>query len=109
MESNPFVADNRFSDVFFGCNQSQTIVGTYKLPDGFEFDQLPQNLKMIMPDTSISVSRISQVQDGVLQTRIQLEFKKAIYPAAQYPDLQEFYKSMFDILNEQFVIRKKKS
>jgi hypothetical protein len=108
LENNPFVSDNRFSDVFFGYNQSYTILGNYNLPDGFEYDQLPKNIKMIMPDTSIVVSRISAVTENTLQTRIQIDFKKPVYAADQYPDLQEFYQRMFDILNEQFVYRKKK-
>jgi hypothetical protein len=108
LEKNPFVADTRFSDVFFGCNQTYMIIGNFTLPEGYEFDQLPKNIKMIMPDTSIVASRISQASGDMMQTRIQVDFKKPVFSAAQYPELQEFYKSLFDMLNEQFVIRKKK-
>jgi hypothetical protein len=107
-DKNPFVADNRFSDVFFGCRQSVTILGNFSLPEGYEFDELPKNLKMILPDTSIVISRASQVSNNRLETRISLEFKKPIYPADQYAELQEFYQRLYDILNEQYVVRKKK-
>jgi hypothetical protein len=107
LEENPFVADNRFSDVFFGCNQSYAIYGYYTLPEGYEFDELPKNIKMIMPDTSIAISRISQVSGSMLQLRLTIDFKKPYYPAAQYGELHEFYLRLFDILNEQYVIRKK--
>ncbi|MGZ5222198.1 MAG: hypothetical protein ACXWC7_19080, partial [Chitinophagaceae bacterium] len=108
LEKNPFIADNRFSDVFFGYNQSFAIYGNFNLPEGYEFDALPKNIKMIMPDTSITISRMSQVAGNVLQTRVQLDFKKPYYPATQYAELQDFYHRLFDILNEQFVVRKKK-
>lgn len=62
---------------------------------------------MILPDTSMIISRMSQLNGNALQTRIQLDFKKPIYPAEQYAELQEFYQRFFDILNEQFVVRKK--
>ena len=39
--------------------------------------------------------------------RINLDFKKPFYSAAEYGGFREFYKKLFDILNEQFVIRKK--
>jgi hypothetical protein len=107
LEKNPFVADNRSSDVFFGCRQSYNIVGTFALPDGYVLDALPKNIRMILPDTSVSISRMVQVNNNVLQTLIQLDFKKAVYPADQYAELHEFYQRLFDILNEQFVIRKK--
>lgn len=105
---NPFVADNRFSDVFFGSNQSYLLLGNITVPDGYELEELPKNMKMIMPDTSISISRASQFSDNTLLTKIQLEFKKPYFPAEEYPDLQEFYKHLYTLLNEQFVIRKKK-
>lgn len=109
LEKNPFVADERVSDVFFGCNQSYVISGVVQIPDGYQFSELPRNMKMIMPDTSISISRMSQVTNGnMLQFRIQLDFKKPVYPADQYEQLHEFYQRLFDMLNEQYVYGKKK-
>jgi hypothetical protein len=107
-EKNPFIADSRLSDVFFGSNQSLMLIGNFTIPEGYEFETLPKNIKMIMPDTSISIVRRSQVQGNMLQTQIQLNFDKPYYPASQYEELHEFYKQLFDLLNEQFVIRKKK-
>jgi hypothetical protein len=109
LETNPFVADNRYSDVFFGYNQNYTLVGNYTLPDGYEVETLPKNLRMIMPDTSISISRVCQASGGMIMTRITLDFKRPVYPANQYAEMHEFYKQLFDLLNEQVVIRKKKS
>jgi Domain of Unknown Function with PDB structure (DUF3857) len=108
LEKNPFIADNRSADVFFGTNQSYMIIGNFLLPEGYELETLPKNIRMIMPDTSISIRRSSQVSENNLMTRIELEFKKPFYPASQYEELHEFYKQLFDMLNEQFVIRKKK-
>lgn len=108
LEKNPFVADNRFSDVFFGYNQSYLMYGNFILPEDYELETPPRNLKMIMSDTSITISRIAQMSGNQLMTKIQVDFKKPFYPASQYADLNEFYKELFALLNEQFVIRKKK-
>ena len=108
LEKNPFVADERISDVFFGMLQSHTLIGTIFIPDGYEFDELPKNIRMIMPDTSIVVSRAAQIIDNnMLSFRMNLEFKKPFYSADEYPGFREFYKKLFDLLNEQFVIKKK--
>jgi hypothetical protein len=107
LEKNPFVADERFSDVFFGITQSYVVVGNFVIPEGAVFEELPKNMKMIMPDTSISISRMSQVTGNRLSVRLQLDFKRPFYPASQYGEFQEFYKRLFELLNEQFVIRKK--
>ncbi len=107
LEKNPFVADNRTSDIFFGVKQSYTILGSFSIPEGYEFEELPKNMKMIMPDTSITITRIAQVDANVLMTKVQLDFKQPIYTASQYGELQEFYKRLYDLLNEQYVIHKK--
>lgn len=107
LEKNPFVADERISDVFFGVLQNHTIIANIAIPDGYAFEELPKNMKMIMPDTSIVITRISQALNDRLSMRIILEFKKPFYTAAEYEGFKEFYKKLFDMLNEQFVIRKK--
>lgn len=107
LEKNPFVADDRVSDVFFGVNQSHSIIGTIFIPEGYEFDALPKNTRMIMPDTSISFTRLSQVSDNMLSYRITLDFNKPFYSSQEYINFKEFYKKLFDLLNEQFVFKKK--
>lgn len=107
LEKNPFVADTRYTDVFFGVNQVYNIVSNFSIPDGYVFEELPKNIKMIMPDTSISISRVSQANETRLAIRILLEFRKPFYSIGEYPEFKEFYKKLQDILNEQYVIRKK--
>ncbi len=107
LEKNPFIADNRFSDVFFGSNQIYTIMGLFTIPTGYQFDELPKNTRMIMPDSSIVFSRIMEVTDNEISVRIQLEIKKPIYSVDEYPYFREFYKKLFEMLNEQIVFKKK--
>ncbi|MEO6549598.1 MAG: DUF3857 domain-containing protein [Ferruginibacter sp.] len=107
LENNPFISDNRFSDVFFGCNQSYTIIGRFTIPEGYQFDELPKNIKMIMPDTSVVFSRLMQAGNSTLDIRITLDIKKPFYSVEEYPYFQEFYKRLFELLNEQIVFKKK--
>jgi Domain of Unknown Function with PDB structure (DUF3857)/Transglutaminase-like superfamily len=107
LDKNPFIAEERFSDIYFGANQRHTIVGNFEIPAGYVFDELPKNIKMIMPDTSLVFSRNAMVEDNVLSVRYTLEFKKPVYTFEDYPYFQEFYKKLFSFLNEQFVFKKK--
>ena len=109
LEKNPFLAESRFSDVFFGMNQQYTIIGNFRLPEGFAFEELPKNVRMILPDTSIEMTRIVAAENNVLNIRLSLTFKKPFYSVEEYPDFREFYKKLFDFLNEQIVYRKKAS
>jgi hypothetical protein len=84
------------------------VAGSFKIPEGFAFEELPKNLKLIMPDTSIIMSRLLQVENDRLQFRISLEFNTPVITVQDYPIFREFYKKMYATLNEQIVIKKAK-
>jgi len=109
LEKNPFIADERKTDIDFNYPQSYTLVGKVMLPDGYEFDDLPKSIKMIMPDSSIRLERLIQPGATSIDFRISLDFFQSFYSASAYPLLQEFYKKLFSTLNEQIVIKKKKT
>jgi hypothetical protein len=109
LEKNPFIADERKTDIDFNYPQSYTLIGKVDLPDDYEFDDLPKSIKMIMPDSSITLQRLIQRDNNEINFRITLDFQRSIYMANSYPDFQEFYKKLFSTLNEQIVIKKKKT
>jgi len=109
LEKNPFTADERFSDIFFGANQKFLIVANIKLPEDYIVDELPKNTRMIMPDTSIEFLRIMNVSENRLMMRTTLEFKKPFYAVTDYDYFREFYQKLFNFLDEQIVLKKKKS
>lgn len=106
LELNPFTAEQRFSDIFFGANQQYTIIESFIIPDGFSFDDLPKNVKMIMPDTSIIFTRSISVQNDALNMHITLEFKRPVFRVGEYEPFREFYSKLYGMLNEQIVIKK---
>lgn len=107
LDKNPFVTDERVADIDFGYLQEYTLFGNYTIPQDYVFDELPQNISMIMPDTSIIFTRSLQTDDNLLNVKISVEFKRSFYPATNYPEFKEFYKKLFAKLNEQVVIKKK--
>lgn len=109
LEKNPFIADERKTDIDFNYPQSYTLIGKVDLPDEYEFDDLPKSIKMIMPDSSITLQRLIQRDNNEINFRITLDFERSVYSANSYPDFQEFYKKLFSTLNEQIVIKKKKT
>jgi hypothetical protein len=107
LKSNPFIADNRFSDVFFGSNQSFTIIGNFNIPDNYTFEELPKNIRFSLTDKSLTVTRLASASGNMLNTKITIEYKRPYYSPEEYPDLKEFYKKMFELIDEQVVIKKK--
>lgn len=109
LEKNPFIADERYTDIDFGYNQSYTVIGKIYIPEDYEFEELPKNIKMIMPDSSIVLKRMMQADSNSIDLRVTVNFIKPFYAASVYPQFQEFYKQLFVALNEQVVIKKKKN
>ena len=107
LEKNPFIADERRTDVEFNYRQSYTLVGKIFIPEDYQFEELPKNVKMIMPDSSIVLQRLIQPGENSIDFRINVDFLNPFYTAESYPLLHEFYKKLFSSLNEQIVIKKK--
>ena len=104
---NPFTAEKRQTDIDFDYPRNYTITGSIILPDTYAFDDLPKNMRMIMADTSIVLTRILQKDDNILSYRMTLNFERPIYAADEYPDVKEFFKKLYAALDEKIVVKKK--
>lgn len=107
IDKNHFIANERATDIDFGCNQEYVIFGNYNIAPEYSFEEMPGNVTIIMPDTSIVFTRSVQQTDNILNIRIAIEFRQPFYSANIYPEFAAFYKKMFAKLNEQIVIKKK--
>ncbi len=104
---NPFLAEERISTVEFGYNQSQIITGNIVFPESMVPEELPKNIKMITPDSSIIVQRMCQLDGNNISFRIVLQINRPLYFSDEYLDFKAFYAAMLETLNEQIVFRKK--
>ena len=75
-------------------------------PEGYSMEGMPKNMRMIMPDTSIIFSRQSVYSSGILNLLYKIEFRQPLFLKDDYPYFREFYKKLFDLLNEKFVYKK---
>ncbi|HMC99159.1 MAG TPA: transglutaminase domain-containing protein, partial [Ferruginibacter sp.] len=107
LNKNPFIADERQTDVFFATMKDYSIDCSVVLPDGYVMDDLPKNTKLIMPDTSIVFTRKTVFENGILSVVMNLQLRSAVFAAADYETFKEFYKKMFAMLNDKFVYKKK--
>ncbi|WP_207421681.1 DUF3857 domain-containing protein [Desertivirga brevis] len=103
---NPFLSENRSTSIDFGYNNKYTITGMFKIPAGYKVDALPGSINFVMPDKSISFQRIVAEAEGSVNVRFVIDFKKSIFGVEEYQDLRQFYKQVFDMLNEQIVLKK---
>lgn len=108
-EKNPFISDNRFSNVNFGYKRKFNITQSVKLPEDYSVDALPKGVKMSTPGKDIIFNR-SVEYDKETNTVIciyYIEFKKSLYSVDEYYVLKEVYKRMFDYLKEPVILKQK--
>jgi len=106
LRSNPFLSESRYSPIDFGNNNIYSIKGLYKIPSDYKIDALPKGISLSMPDTSISFKRVVSEEDGSILVNYLVTFKKAVFTPDEYPAIRDFYKKMFEMLNEQIVLKK---
>jgi hypothetical protein len=106
LKNNPLLSENRTTIIDFGANNKYSITGLFKLPAGYKTDAMPKNINLVMPDRSISFQRMISEADGKISVRYVLDYKKSLYGVDEYPMLREYYKKIYEMLNEQVVLKK---
>jgi hypothetical protein len=106
LKTNPFLSENRQTDVEFGYNRSYSINGIYKIPAGYKADALPKSASMTMPDKSFTFKRVVAEQDGSIVIRYNVYYNVPEYSKENYPDFYAFFKKMHEMLNEVIVLKK---
>lgn len=106
LEKNPFIAEERQSDIFYGTNQDYLLDANVKIPDGYQMEDIPKNVRLITPDTSIVFTRRCNYSNGNLSVVMKLEFRSPLYQANEYETYKEFFKMLFDFLNAKFIYKK---
>ena len=106
LNTNPFLSEDRFTDIDFKYLNNYTISGRYKIPSGYAVEALPPNLAILMPDKSMNLKRMINEQDGFIVIYYVITFKRSYYSKEEYGALKGFYKRMHEILNEQIVLKK---
>jgi len=104
--TNPFLSENRYSNIDFVFSNNFIISGVYKIPAGYKVDVLPKSQLIMMEDKGISFKRIVGEQNGAVEVRYIISRKRTSYNKEEYPGLYKFYKKMFEMLNEQIVLKK---
>ena len=107
-DSNPFLSDNRFSNINFGFTRYVNLNMSVKLPEGFVVDELPKSVRLTNPDQDIVFARQVEYrkQDGVIQCLLSFQFKESLYEWELYPMVKEMYKKMFDYLKEPVILKR---
>lgn len=103
---NPFISEKRYAPIDFGNLNTYIIKGRYLLPKGYKVESLPTSMVLSTKDGGISFRRSVEQADGAIVLNYTITYARSIYTTDEYPAIHDFYKKMFEMLNEQIVLKK---
>lgn len=104
-DDNPFRMTNRSFPVELNYGFENQIVATYRLPEGYEVEELPRNLEIAFtPETYYR--QIFRVDSNGLQLVSTLKMGDTYIPVEYYRQLRDFYNQIVDAQSGQIVLRR---
>lgn len=108
LRTNPFINDNRNTDIDLGGNQSFKILHHITVPENYLIEDLPENVMIRSKDSSMMFSMEFTRNNNILQFHNFFEVSRPTYGKEEYPAIKDFFKKMFDALSERVVLKIKK-
>jgi hypothetical protein len=107
-KENPFVKDKRNTDIDFGCRQELSLKLNLSIPATFQVDFIPKSITVRAPDTSFIFRRNVFADADGISLQQTFEITKPVFYKEEYPAIQEFFKRVYALMNEEIVLKKKK-
>ena len=103
---NPFKAEDRVYPVDFVTPIEKTQLLSLDLPEGYSIEQLPKNIKMVLPENGASFSMQSTVNENKVQVLFKLNINKPVFFQKDYRDLKTFFDELVKKQAEMLIIKK---
>lgn len=103
---NPFKATERLYPVDFVTATDQRANLTIKIPDGWQVQELPKNVRMALPDKSASITFNAATANNLIQVSFKLNINKPMYIQTEYSDLKVFFDELVKKESEMIVLKK---
>ncbi len=104
---NPFLGEHRFSDVNLGSTYKYFINFDFEIDKSFIVENIPMNANSFMYDTSMSFVRKLKFENNHITGTVQIYYNKSFYQNREYPDLKAYYKTLYSLLTDKIVLKKK--
>lgn len=106
-DKNPFLSDNRFSNINFGYNRTINLNAVIKVPENYTIDGVPANHILDLDEKEIAFSTQTDFNktENTIYYKLTIEFKKNFYESVQYSVIKEKYKKLFNLLSEKIVLK----
>jgi hypothetical protein len=108
-DTNPFLSENRFSNINFGYKRKIMMNLVVQLPPNYTVDEVPKLVKLTNEDKDIFFERSVEYNKtkNSVNAIVQIDFRKSLYETEMYSAIQQIYQRIAQSLKESLVIKKK--
>ncbi|HFA51895.1 MAG TPA: DUF3857 domain-containing protein [Bacteroidetes bacterium] len=103
---NPFKVEERTLPIEFPYPQTEQVITNLTLPEGYAVEELPESVKLSLPEAAGSFSyRVSEI-NGKVQIISKVVMKKTFFLPEEYAALRNFFSMVEEKQAEQVVLKK---
>ena len=106
IKENPFKNEDRKFPVNFGAQRREVFSMNFKIPSGYEVEQLPSKISVKIPEKNCSFKYNSGVNNGQIQVFCTLNIENAEFSPKEYNQLRTFYSQVIGKSSENIVLKK---
>ena len=103
---NPLIMEKRETPVDFGCPQKETWVLTFRLPDGYAAESVPENITIALPGDAGSFRFTAEVRGKTITVNGKLSIMKPVFMQGEYENLRTFLTQVIARQSSQIVLKK---
>jgi hypothetical protein len=104
---NPWIKDERMFPIDHGCPSTEILNCRIQLPDHYDPEELPENIRIQMPDNDASFMFAASSLGNSLNIACELRIRKTFFGVEKYPAYQEFYTLINKKCNEMVILKEK--
>ncbi|MBX2845767.1 MAG: DUF3857 and transglutaminase domain-containing protein [Saprospiraceae bacterium] len=105
-EENIFKSETRSYPVDFPYPFTRTLQYFYDIPEGYEVQEIPEPVRVRLPNNGGEMLYLTQFVDNQLQITNKVSVKNTYYDAQQYPVIKEFFDLIVENQQGQIVLQK---
>jgi hypothetical protein len=102
---NTWIKDERVYPIDLGCPVSSDIRYVYHLPESFTISELPQSLRLVLPNREATFTYQASSKANVFTVAGELNVSQTWFNPGEYPALREFFTQVLKKTNEMVIIK----
>lgn len=106
IQENPFKKESRAFPIEFGFPIKQQLLITVEIPDGYEVDERPESMQMILPGNTGYYRFISNLNAKNLSLVADLNIASTFYTPQEYPQIKTLFQEMVNTQDFTIVLKK---